>query len=216
MKVGTDGVLLGAWAQSVSAENILDIGTGTGLIAIMLAQRTMAMIDAVEIEESSVTQAIENINSCKWRKRIKVHHISFQDFYRNSPRKYQLIVSNPPYFTNSMKAPDKNRTTARHTYSLPFEELMQGVSVLLADNGRFCLILPFEQGNVFIEDAKKHKLFCSKKVNVKPNNDKKPKRLLLEFCNKKQTTIESTLTIETEKRHIYSEDYKRLTKDFLI
>jgi tRNA1Val (adenine37-N6)-methyltransferase len=216
MKVGTDGVLLGAWADCVHAARILDIGTGTGLIALMLAQRSRAVIDAIEIDEAAARQATENVLQSPFADRISVSLISFQEFYQKNNLKYDLIVSNPPYFNRSLKPPAENRTTARHTDTLPFEALINGVKNLLADSGHFALILPTAEGEEFIVLAEKADLFCVKKVSVYPREDGVVKRLLLLFSAKKSDCKLSDLVIETAGRHIYSEEYKNLTKDFYL
>ena len=188
----------------------------TGLIAIMLAQRSEAKITAIEIDENAYLQAKENTEACQWSNRLKIKNISFQDYYRQTTKKYSLIVSNPPYFVDSLKAPGKSRATARHTDSLTYNELLQGVVSLLAKNGWFCVVLPVAEGLIFIDNAKNYNLFCTEKVNIKPNFNKNPKRLLLKFGFQKHKTIESILTIETDKRHCYTDEYKKLTKDFYL
>ena len=141
MKVGTDGTLLGAWASLRSAGTILDIGTGTGLIAIMAAQRSPeARITAIDIDADCITQARENVAASPWSDRIEVVHSSLQDF--EPAIRFERIISNPPYFVDSLRSPDAARSTARHTDTLPFAELSQGVSRLLSPTGRFALILP--------------------------------------------------------------------------
>ena len=124
MKVSTDGVLLGAWVEPGNASAILDIGTGTGLIGIMLAQKSGAKIDAVEIEPHAYRQAIENVLDCPWKERIMVTNSSFQDYSKHSSLKYDLIVTNPPFFSNSLKTPHDGRNLARHNDILPPEELL--------------------------------------------------------------------------------------------
>ncbi len=216
MKVGTDGVLLGAWADCANAKRILDIGTGTGLIALMLAQRCNTAIEAIEIDEAAACQAIENIQQSPFANRITVSTISFQDFCKKNTSKYDLIVSNPPYFNRSLKPPAENRTAARHTDSLPFDILINGVKTLLARDGHFALILPTTEGEEFIVLAQKADLFCCEKVFVYPREGGTVKRLLLSFSFAKNDCKISNLVIETTGRHIYSDEYKNLTKDFYL
>jgi len=215
MKVGIDGVLLGVWASVENAKTILDIGTGTGLIALMLAQRSKASILAIDIEETAVLQASENINKSPWLDSVEVKQISLQNFAETAHDRFDLIVSNPPYFVNSLKAPVQNRTTARHTDTLTHEELIENAIRLLTPNGRICLILPVLEGLQCIEFAKSKDLYCSKKVNVYPKPDIEAKRLLMEFSLQKTEMEVSELVIEIERHH-YSPEFARLAKDFYL
>ncbi len=179
MKVGTDGVLLGAWAAISSAGKILDIGTGSGLIALMAAQRSEAEIDAIEIEESAFHQAIKNISSSPFSQRIRVYHEDFRIF-RQKPQQYDHIISNPPFFYNSLKSPDLSRNYARHTLSLTLEELIEGSRTLLSSTGLISLILPAEQENRLKEVLEKRKLHLNRLTYVYPKPDIPPKRILIE------------------------------------
>lgn len=231
MKVGTDGVLLGVlspidagYVLSSEKENseykILDIGTGTGLVAIMLAQRTegKAKISAVEIDSEAALQARENASNTPWQ--IDVYNKSIQDFAHECQEKFDLIVSNPPYFINSLKAPDKNRNTARHTDTLSFEDLVGSAEKLLADEGRFTVIIPCSSENDFIEIAKGSNLFAESIIRVLPKVGKEAKRSVITFVrdadkNNCNTNV-TELVIETESRHCYTEEFKRLTADFYL
>ena len=216
MKVGTDGVLIGAWSDCKNATKILDIGTGTGLISLMMAQRSNAVIDSVEIDKNSFFQAKENILNSNWKNRINIFNISFQNFKKNKSNIYDLIVTNPPYFINSQKANTVERTNARHNNLLPHSELLAGADRLLTENGLFCLILPIEQIENFIKLANEYNLFCTKLLKVKPKAEKDPKRALIEFRREKNKYEEQTLIIEKDKRHDYTEQYKNLIKNFYL
>ena len=216
MKVGTDGVLLGAWANVSGSDYILDIGTGTGLIAIMMAQRTSAKIDAVEIDQAAYRQALQNVSKCKWKDRIDIYDQSFQKFSKLQQERYDLIITNPPYFVNALQAPDKKRTHARHAHSLNFDDILNGSKKLLKETGRLSLILPFSEGMKFQERASTYDLFCIRKTHIKPLPDKDPKRLLMEFSPKKEPLTEDYLVIENNKRHHYTQEYKELTKKFYL
>ena len=215
MKVGTDGVLLGAWANCENAKNILDIGTGTGLIALMLAQRSNGKIDALEIDEVACKQAKENVENSLWRERINIVNKSFQDFSKTAHKKYDLIVSNPPYFQNSLFAPDEKRTNARHNSNLELEDIIDGAK-LLDEEGILSIILPYLEGNMFILKSFEKELYCIRQTKVLPKPNREPKRLLLEFMKIKKPLIEQEIIIELNKRHEYSEAYKNLTKDFYL
>lgn len=215
MKVGTDGVLLGAWATPKSGL-VLDIGTGTGLIALMLAQRIKnAQIDAIEIEENAVLEAQQNVVNSKWNDRIKIIPSSLQSYFPNL--QYDLIVSNPPFFTNAFQPKKTDRATARHTNNLTFDELILNAFRLLKTNGIFALVLPINEAVQFIEKAQLHHFFLRRKCEVKPNLLKAPKRVLLEFVKTKPIKIiEENLTIETNKRHHYTTEYEELTSSFYL
>lgn len=202
MKVGTDGVLLGAWSETDTAHHILDIGTGTGLIALMLAQRSKhnAHIDAIEIDFDAYQQAVENVNNSVWHRQINVHHTSLQQFQPSL--KYDLIVSNPPYFVKSLKAPDQQRNISRHTDELPYTAIIDSCTRLLHPKGRLCLILPLSEGIIFKQMAEKANLFCSKKINVRHKLSKPIERLLLEFSF-------HTLPCQEEDLILFDEEGKR-------
>ncbi|MBK9480049.1 MAG: methyltransferase [Bacteroidia bacterium] len=217
MKVGTDAVLLGSWVNAQESKSILDIGTGTGIIALMLAQKSGAQIDAIDIDENAFIQASENVSLCKWHERIKVYHQSLQQFEASAgDKKYDLIVSNPPYFIDSSKANAESRTAARHTDLLPFDELLNGVINLLEKKGKFCVILPFKEAELFRDMAEAKRLHIDKILRVKTRTDKTEKRLLMQFKFNPTSFSESSIVIEVDERHSYSDEYKELTKDYYL
>ena len=215
MKVGVDGVTIGAWADVNGAKSILDVGCGSGLIALMLAQRSDAEVTAVDIDAQSILQSGVNIENSPWKERISLLHSSFQNFAESYSGQFDLIVSNPPFFINSLKNPSQSRAVARHTDTLLHEDLVKNAKKLLAENGKFCVILPVLEGEQFIELAENEGLFCSQKVSVFPNLEKPAKRLLLEFKNEKNVCLESKITIEKE-RGVYTDEYRELVKDFYL
>lgn len=217
MKIGTDGVLLGAWTPLYDAKHILDVGTGTGVIAIMLAQRSKlnAAIDAIELDEVAYGQAIENIDDCKWRNQITAVHSTLQNFNKLYSNKYDLIVSNPPFFHQGSKPKDKNRNQARHTAMLPHDDLIVCSKSLLKETGLLSIILPFDEGNNFIYIAEGLGLYCQHSVAVKPKIDKPVERLLLSFSKTKPIEmVKEKLTIQYEQRNDYTPEYIALTKEF--
>ena len=217
MKVGTDAVLLGSWVQTRESKNILDIGTGTGIIALMLAQKSEAFIHALDIDRYAVEQAIENVAESPFKNNIFIYHKSLQSFADEVSFKYDLIVSNPPYFVDSSKAPDQTRNFARHTDELSYDDLLIGVNKLLQPQGKFCLILPIKEGQLFIDKALAAGLYCNKITRVKTRKDKEePKRLLLCLSYSEMTLEEDLLVIEEEDRHQYTPEYIALTKDYYI
>lgn len=220
MKVGTDSVLLGAWVDVTSANptTILDVGTGSGILALMLAQRCPnARIDAVEIDEAAYQQAKDNVLQSSRADRIRVYHQSFQAFSKKHSATYDLIVSNPPYFVSSLPSPNAQRSVARHASSLSQNELIEGTLNLLKPDGRLAVVLPYTEGETFSSTAKAAGLYCARTLPIRPNPSKPVHRLLLEFSLvEKQAIVEKELCIELSERHAYSEEYRELTKDFYL
>lgn len=216
MKVGTDGVLLGGWASVEKATNALDIGTGTGLIALMLAQRNPKLwVKAIDIDRDAVLQAQENIAVSPFLDRVCTEEISLSRYAGLIGEKLDLIVSNPPFFNDSLKSPDNQRSLARHDDFLPLEELISVASQLLTENGRFALIYPYEGKDRLVELARDNRLYPSRITHVLPTPDSKPKRILMELTKQQKSVDETNLIIEQE-RHVYSEDFTNLLKDFYL
>jgi tRNA1Val (adenine37-N6)-methyltransferase len=216
MKVGTDGVLLGAWINIDNSKKILDIGTGSGLIAIMLGQRSNASIEAIEIDQSAFTQATENISNCLWNSRILVQNISLQEFTSILQKKFDLIVCNPPFFEKSLKSSLPLRNMARHDKMLTHSEIIGCVVKILNPGGRFGLIIPYTEGIQFIAKASKKGLFCIRKTSVKTKPHSTVKRLLMEFSTIPEYCLENSLIITGERDEEFSKEYKDLTKDFYL
>ncbi len=212
MKVGTDGVLLGAWVNISNEGKILDIGTGTGLIALMIAQRSEAFIDAIDIDLSSCEQAKENVRMSPWADHIRVIHSALKDY--KPGYRYDLIVSNPPYFIDSYAATDEARNLARSaSASLTYNDLLNGVVRLLNNTGRFCVILPFKEGQIFREKAEQNGLFCNVLLNVRTGKDKPYKRVLMEFSRQEAALQEDELVLHFDNRD-FTEEYKKLTSAY--
>jgi tRNA1Val (adenine37-N6)-methyltransferase len=222
MKIGTDGVLLGAWANIAQASSILDIGTGTGVLAIMAAQRnTEGNIHAIEIEKEAYLQATKNSLKSPWQERILVIHDSIQN-YSNKPNLhlYDSIISNPPFFdvrTNT-QIENKARSKARSTDSLTFESLLDAVLLLLTPKGNFSLTLPLQEGRFFIELAKEKGFYLRRLTEVIPRVGKTVNRLLIELVLYPTTPIEDSLTIRNEGKvyHDYTPAYTLLHQDFYL
>lgn len=216
MKVGTDGVLLGAWVEVGGCRNVLDVGTGTGLIALMVAQRdSKAIIDAIDIDGGSVMQAQQNTAHSPFAQRIDVLQCSYQDFADKVDKKYDLIVSNPPYFQNSLKSPNLSRTNARHNDSLSFFEIISKGFTLLSESGRIALILPYECKQAVLDHAATVKLYANRITNVFPLPHSPAKRLLVELSVQEMRCVEDNLTIELS-RHQYTNEFNALTKEFYL
>jgi tRNA1Val (adenine37-N6)-methyltransferase len=214
MKLGTDSVLVGAWAKKEKPKKILDIGTGTGVIALMLAQRTQAEIDAIDIEYAAHVQAKENFSGSKWSNRLNSHHCSLQEFSPN--KKYDLIISNPPYFVLPKTHQEKEGNQARFTHLLSFSDLAEHVVRLLSAKGSFYVVFPVHEGAMFTNEAEKRNLFLVNYVWVKTTNRKKfPKRILMEFgFSRRDDITDSMLVIQSENK--YTDEYKELTKDYFL
>jgi len=227
MKVGTDGVLLGAWVAidscakscktaTLKVERILDVGTGSGLIALMLAQRCpSAKIDAIDIDEAAVEQARENTQISKFKSQISNFVSRLQDWTPET--KYDLVVSNPPYFQNSLKNPDKGRELARHTDSLSFEELITHSARLLTEHGRMALILPAEAEDEIRTIAAAHAFCCTHITRVYSKVSKTARRILIVFSRQPSTfsPVEDSLILEDEKGG-RSAAYSELCKEFYL
>lgn len=214
-KVGTDGVLLGACAEASGKKRILDIGTGTGLISLMIAQRCEAEIVAIEPDWNSFSQASDNIRQSKWAEKIRVENTSFQEF-SNEGDKFDLIVANPPYFIGSLKNPDKDKSSARHNESLSHTDILKGAERLLAEDGTLQLILPNTEGNLFIAEAIELRFYCKRIIRIKPHPDAHVRRLIISLSRKKTIISEKFLTIETGKRHEYTEGFIALVNDYYL
>lgn len=216
LKVGTDAVLLGAWADVADANAILDIGTGSGVIALMLAQRSPAQIDAIDIDEESTKQAQENFSKSPWPDRLRVKNISLNDFTDTARAKYDLVVSNPPYFTDSYKPSDPQRFSARHNDQLPINELAENTAKLLSPNGRFCVILPVKEAGLLTSALRTLGLFPEKELWVYSFTGKKVFRKLILFNRNETFCKRDELTIETAPGQGYSKEYIELTKAYYL
>jgi tRNA1Val (adenine37-N6)-methyltransferase len=217
MKVGTDGVLLGAWAEAQGVRSVLDVGAGSGLIAIMLAQRILdAHIDCVEIDQPSYEQAMDNIARSPWSDRLRAIHAPVQEYARQAGQKYDLIVSNPPFFSGGTFSSKDDRASVRHTVKLPHGDLLGAVRTLLAPEGRFCAILPYIEGLRFEELARNYNLYCTKLTEVLTKANKPVERLLIQFERQPKTLERSRLVIQKEQDGDWTEEYTALTGAFYI
>jgi len=231
MKVNTDGVLLGAWLSlpSVSSFRALDIGTGTGVIALIVAQRLSKVyptsskdlfsIYAIDIDKPSVEEAIYNFSQSPWAGHLMAREMSLQDLLSaNTQVKYDLIVSNPPYFIDSLKAPSARRSSARHNHDLPYQSIIDSAIQMLKDDGILTVVLPADEGERFIKLATMGYLQLARRCKVKTLADKKEKRYLLEFTKSPQSgnVQEEVLIMQQTGGLEYTEQYKDLTKEFYL
>ena len=218
MKVGTDGVLLGAWTPVAGARTILDVGTGTGLIALMLAQRAAgALIHAVELDAESARQAAENVAASPWADRVAVFQGDFQSFAQNALLPYDLIVSNPPFFHGDLKSPKAGRNRVRHTDTLPYGDLLCGVERLLAPGGRLCVILPEGEGRDFQQIATSFGLFVTRIQEVFGRPGKPVERVLMQLEREsKPLQRASVLFVQDDTSGVRSVAYQEMTSDFYL
>lgn len=214
MKVGTDGVLVGAWARVLPSDRrVLDIGTGTGLIALMLAQRAPAA-QVTGIDIGDVAEARANADRSPWGDRVQTVQCPVQEFA--PPQPFDLIVSNPPFFVGSLTCPDAGRTVVRHAVELPFEELRDAVVRLLSPEGRFAVVLPVDEGLRFAEVCR-DVLFLSRRTTVRTTPRRAPKRVLMEFVRRQPAQTETgELIVGTGAHEEYTEEYRTLTREFYL
>jgi len=217
MKIGTDAVLLGAWTSlQNNPSSILDIGAGTGVLALMLAQRSKAeLIDAIEIDDNAYEQCVENFENAPWSDRLFCYHASLDAFANEIEAPYDLIISNPPFYSEDYKTSSNQRDMARFSDALPFDQLLQNVSKLLSENGSFSVIIPFKEEQTFVVLASNFNLFPSRICHVKGHPNSEIKRSLLDFSFRENDIITEQLTIETN-RHQYTPEYINLTQDFYL
>lgn len=222
MKVGTDGVLLGAWAGQLSTPNsqlstlnCLDVGTGTGLIALMLAQRfPTAVIEGIDIDEASIEQAKENVEASPFKTQITLKKADFSNI-NSCFNQYDLIVSNPPFYKEDTLGGKEARDKARHTTSLPFETLIANAAKLLVKDGLFCVIIPYQSANDFISICLENRLYLTRRVNIRSTERKPFIRVLLEFSTSIQPSETSILTLyDTQQQRTV--EYQELTNDFYL
>lgn len=227
MKVGTDAVLLGTWVRiNTSSTNVLEVGTGCGVISLIIAQRYPEVtIDAIDIDQESADEAEENFRNSPWIHRLNAINKSLQEY--NTTKVYDSIISNPPYFNNSLQCPKQQRTNARHTNTLSYNDLLNHSNNLLSNNGSLSVILPFEEGKLFIKLSTEFNFILNRITEVYPTPTSQPKRMLIELIKQPATTNSITITkvsdiqhsdtlVIENSRHNYTDDYISLTKDFYL
>jgi tRNA1Val (adenine37-N6)-methyltransferase len=217
MKIGTDAVLLGAWVPGGNETRILDIGTGTGILALMMAQRNnKTEIDAVEIDYHAANLAYKNVQLSPWPEQVHIVNMPVQEFSIKEKNKYSLIISNPPFFTDSLKAPDKARSIARHNDTLPVRDLLKATSQLLTEKGRAAFIFPADAYEKWTSEASVLALYPTVVTRLKSSQNHQPHRILVVFARDKESEIsENELSIYISK-NVYSPEYRELTKEFYL
>ncbi len=216
MKLSGDAVLLGAAANAGPAENILDIGTGCGILALMLAQKSKALIDAVEADVNAATQASANFEQSPWKGRIKTHPLSIQEYTEKCTKKYDCIICNPPYFQGQLKSACPAKSKARHNSSLDFDQLSHCVSRLLSKTGTFWAIMPVSEKNNFLKAFLKSGLYCFENIFIGDKPGRKPKRLISCFSFSVPESVSEQTLILKKADNSPSADFVTLTKDFYM
>lgn len=216
MKVGTDGVLLGAWAKVEECQRILDVGTGTGLIALMAAQRSQAHVTAIDLDEGAVAQAQENVAASPWKQRIRVVAMDMRNMeLEEHEAPFDALLCNPPFFENSLKCPDAARTMARHTDTLSFDELARSAARLLAPHGELSVVIPYDRATDMTVSAACYGLFVSRKTVVYGVEGARPKRVLMAFTREGGACTPDTLIIR-DREHHYTPGYVDLVNPFYL
>jgi tRNA1Val (adenine37-N6)-methyltransferase len=214
MKVNTDGVLLGAWADVSNAKQILDVGTGTGVIALMMVQKNLiANVDAIDIDADAFLQAKENFEQSAWRDRLLAYHVSLQNFHPTI--RYDIIITNPPYFVDDTKTGNQRKNVAKHSIELSYADLLVGVSRLLTEDGKFFVVLPAFNLAPFETEAAFHFLFITQLIEVIAVDGKAPYLVLIELQRKGNPYLKDSLTIQNTNGD-FTDAYKMLTKDFYL
>ena len=218
MKIGTDAVLLGAWCPiDNNPKNVLDIGAGTGILSFMLAQRTNAQqIDAIEIEEAAYEECVENFENAPWSDRLFCYHAGLDEFVEDPEDEYDLIISNPPFYSEDYKSQNLSRDLARFQDALPFDELVEAAGLLLSENGIFAVVIPYKEEANFIDLCAEVELFPIKITRVKGSHTTPIVRSLIAFKRFENATLNADELVIEINRHEYTDDYIALTKDFYL
>lgn len=218
MKIGTDAVLLGAWCPiDNNPKSILDVGAGTGILALMLAQRTNAdQIDALEIDEEAYEQCVENFENSPWADKLFCYHAALDEFVDDPEDEYDLIISNPPFYSEDFKTTDEQRDLARFQDAMPFEDLIEAADLLLSENGTFAVVIPYKEEERFIDLCAEYELYAVKATRVKGSHKTPIVRSLLAFRRYELSVLTADELVIEINRHEYTDDYINLTQDFYL
>ncbi len=216
MKVGTDAMLLGLWAPVPNTGKVLDVGTGNGIISLLMASRCQAQIDAIELDQDSVTEAAGNFKNSPYSHRMKLIEGDFNDYAKSHPGKYDLIISNPPFFISDMPPDDEKKKQARHHITLGYEQLISGAAGLLTNNGKLCVVIPYDKSSVFTVLAERYGLHLQNQQLIFPFRGSKPNRINLCLGFKKPEMVETEKFIIREEDKKFTKQYAGFLKDYYI
>ena len=216
MKIGTDAILLARWVDVSDNDEVLDIGTGCGLIPLMLAQKGIKSVDAVEIDSDSYEEAAQNFSNSAWKSQISAIHADVKDYAVQSLKKYDLIVSNPPFFFGDNIPEKAKKGLARHTNTLSYNDLLISVKKLLKPEGRFALVLPARESRTFLKDAENHGFYLQKEMKIVPIEGKEPNRINMQLVVNHVDNVESETFVLRTTDHSFTKYYKDFLKDYYL
>jgi len=214
MKTGTDAILLGTWCDVKNVTSALDIGSGSGIISLFVAARSQARVSAVEIDTASVVESGANFRASPFARRMQVFEMNINDFI--TEQKFDLIVSNPPFFTGDLHSPNMRKTNARHSGMLKFNELCLVANNLLAEDGKFCVVLPYFQKTVFEQIALDNALYPTRQLLIFPRRGLEPNRINIEFCKSKTNEIEKELFVVREENNKFTDQYREWLGEYYL
>lgn len=216
MRVGTDAVLFAQWVDVASSDNALDIGTGSGIIPLILAQKGVGSVDAVELDSDSYEEANLNFNISVYSDRLSVVQNDVRDYAANNEKKYDLIVSNPPFYASDVKPIKEKKVMARHVSTLSFKDLLVAAKKMMKEDARFALVLPFYESRLFIKEAESLGFYLQKEFLISPIEGKEPNRVNMQFVLNEVESVETVLFTIRNKDYSYTDEYKEFLKDFYL
>lgn len=216
MRVGTDAVLFAQWVDVASSDNALDIGTGSGIIPLILAQKGVGSVDAVELDSDSYEEANLNFSISVYSDRLSVVQNDVRDYAANNEKKYDLIVSNPPFYASDVKPIKEKKVMARHVSTLSFKDLLVAAKKMMKEDARFALVLPFYESRLFIKEAESLGFYLQKEFLISPIEGKEPNRVNMQFVLNEVESVETVLFTIRNKDYSYTEEYKEFLKEFYL
>jgi tRNA1Val (adenine37-N6)-methyltransferase len=216
MRVGTDAVLFAQWVDVASSDNALDIGTGSGIIPLILAQKGVGSVDAVELDSDSYEEANLNFSISVYSDRLSVVQNDVRDYAANNEKKYDLIVSNPPFYASDVKPIKEKKVMARHVSTLSFKDLLVAAKKMMKEDARFALVLPFYESRLFIKEAESLGFYLQKEFLISPIEGKEPNRVNMQFVLNEVESVETVLFTIRNKDYSYTDEYKEFLKEFYL
>ena len=216
MKIGTDAIILGRWVEVSENDDVLDIGTGCGLLPLMLAQKGIKSADAVEIDRDSFEEAAQNFSNSAWKSQLSAIFEDVKDYAAHCEKKYDLIVSNPPFYFGDNIPEKAKKSLARHTNTLSYRDLLQSVKRLMKPDGRFALVLPAIETKTFLKEAENQGFYIKKQMEIVPIEGKEPNRVNMQLVVNQVDTIENEIIILRHQDHSYTKEYKDFLKDYYL